>query len=132
TVRVAGKTIEAGQHVSVILNACNRDPRAYADPDRFDITRPVQRHITFTAGIHHCLGAALARVEATAMLRGILDRLPDLELAAGELRWKPAFVRGLVALPVTRGGAGPAAGQLRSASPVAAAKRAITPSSQPS
>jgi cytochrome P450 len=99
-VEVGGKTIEAGQQVSVILNAANRDPRVFDDPDRFDIMRRDVRHITFTVGIHYCLGAALARMEATTMFRAIADRLGDLELAVDEVQWRPAYVRGLVSLPV--------------------------------
>lgn len=103
TVTVGGKLIEEGQQVAVILNACNRDPRVYAEPDRFDVTRRFEQpHITFTVGIHHCLGAALARAEAGAMLGAIVDRLGDLQLATDEVRWRPAFIRGLEALPVRR------------------------------
>jgi cytochrome P450 len=97
---VGGQTIEPGQQVQVILNACNRDPRVYPDPDRFDITRTDLRHITFTAGIHYCLGASLARAEAAAMFRAIIERLGDLRLAVDEVQWRPAYIRGLVALPV--------------------------------
>jgi cytochrome P450 len=101
-VNVGGKTIEAGQQVSVILNAANRDPRVFEDPDRFDITRRDVRHITFTVGIHYCLGATLAKTEATMMFRAIAERLADVELAVDEVQWRPAYVRGLVSLPVAR------------------------------
>lgn len=105
---IGGRDIKAGQHVSVILNACNRDPRVCNDPDRFDITRTNVRNITFTAGIHYCLGAALARTEAGIMLEAVANRLSDIELAIdpSEVQWRPTFIRGLAALPVRRVRAG--------------------------
>ncbi|MGE0306102.1 MAG: cytochrome P450 [Acidimicrobiia bacterium] len=102
-IEIAGKTIEPGDQVSVILMACNRDPRVFDDPETFDLTRTDNRHITFTAGVHYCLGAALAKAEAAVMFRAICDRLGDLELAVDEVKWRPAYVRGLVELPVRRG-----------------------------
>jgi cytochrome P450 len=101
-VEVAGKTIEPGQIVQVILNAVNRDPRVFERPDEFDISRPVVRHLTFSAGIHFCLGAALARAEAATMFQAIITRLGNLELDVDEVRWRPAYIRGLTALPVRR------------------------------
>ncbi|MCU1344382.1 MAG: cytochrome, partial [Acidimicrobiia bacterium] len=74
-IEIAGKVIEPGDQVSVILNAANRDPRVFEDPDRFDVTRRNIRHITFTAGIHYCLGASLAKAEAAMMFRAIATRL---------------------------------------------------------
>jgi len=97
---VRGKTIEPGQQVQVILNACNRDPRVYEDPDRFDITRTDLRNITFTAGIHYCLGASLARAEASMMFRAIIERLGELRVAVDEVQWRKAYIRGVVSLPV--------------------------------
>jgi cytochrome P450 len=100
-IEVAGRTIAAGQQIFPILNAANRDPRVFAAPERFDIDRPNNRdHITFTEGIHHCLGAALARVEATALFRAVATQLRPLELARETLAWRPTYVRGLTALPV--------------------------------
>jgi pimeloyl-[acyl-carrier protein] synthase len=102
-IQVAGKTIETGQQIQFVLNAANRDPRVFPDPERFDLTRTPNRHITFTAGIHYCLGATLAKTEAAMLFQAIADRLGDLELATDEVQWRPAFIRGLVALPVQRG-----------------------------
>jgi len=97
---VGGKTIEPGQQVQVILNACNRDPRVFPDPDRFDITRTDFHHITFTAGIHYCLGASLAKAEASMMFRAIIERLGELHVAVDEVQWRRAYIRGVVSLPV--------------------------------
>jgi cytochrome P450 len=99
---VGGKTIEAGQQAQVILNAVNRDPRVYERADEFDIFRPEVRHLTFTAGIHYCLGATLARAEAAAMFRAIIERLGNLQLATQDIHWRSAYIRGLVSLPVQR------------------------------
>jgi cytochrome P450 len=100
-IEVGGRTIAAGQQIFPILNAANRDPRVFAAPERFDIDRPNNRdHITFTEGIHHCLGAALARIEATALFHAVATRLGPLELAADTLTWRATYVRGLTALPV--------------------------------
>jgi cytochrome P450 len=108
---VGGKTIEAGQQAQVILNAVNRDPRVYERPDEFDIFRPEVRHLTFTAGIHYCLGASLARAEASAMFRAIIERLGDLRLATEEIHWRSAYIRGLVSLPVERHASAASAGR---------------------
>ncbi len=96
TIRVASETIEyrdvafpAGSLVSVALAAANRDPDIYTDPETFDITREVKvPHMTFGSGIHHCLGAHLARAELQEALTLIADRCPDLE-PDGPVAWKP-------------------------------------------
>jgi cytochrome P450 len=96
TLRVAAEDIEyrdvrfpAGTLVSLSLAGANRDPDVYPEPDRFDITRETTTpHMTFGSGIHHCLGAHLARAELQEALTVIASRLPDLELA-GPVTWKP-------------------------------------------
>jgi cytochrome P450 len=100
-IEVGERVIEAGEQIFVILNAANRDPRVFADPERFDIDRPNNRdNITFTEGVHHCLGAWLARVEAGTLFRVVAERLGPLELATDTLAWRPTYVRSLTALPV--------------------------------
>ncbi|WP_236795463.1 cytochrome P450 [Amycolatopsis sp. GM8] len=101
-IEIGGKRIETGQQVMPLLIAANRDPRVFDDPERFDITRTPNPHITFTAGIHYCLGAVLAKAEAASMLSAICTRLDDLRLAVDEVRWRPSYVRGLESLPVAR------------------------------
>jgi len=86
--------------VKVVL--ANRDPAAYPDrPDRLDITRPNIRPHSFGGGIHFCLGAQLARIEAEVAISTLLQRLPDLKLDNAENPdWRPTFVlRGLQRLP---------------------------------
>jgi cytochrome P450 len=99
--RVGGIALTPGQWVFVGLAAANRDPRHFEAPDHFDITRKPNRHLTFGSGIHYCLGAPLARLEARIALPQLFARFPDLR--PGELppRSAPAFsVRAYQSLPV--------------------------------
>jgi cytochrome P450 len=85
---------------ALLVGAANRDPLVFADPDRLDVGRDPNPHLSFSSGIHHCLGAALARLEIGVAVPKILRELPDLRLAA-KPRWRDTFVlRGLTALPV--------------------------------
>ncbi|MDT0394161.1 MULTISPECIES: cytochrome P450 [Streptomyces] len=100
---LAGTRVAAGDAVLVSLAAASRDPLAFPDPDRFDLTRSPKGHLAFGHGIHHCLGAPLARTEAAVALRLLLDRYPGLALAAdpAALTWRTStLLRGLTALPV--------------------------------
>ncbi|WP_055567666.1 cytochrome P450 family protein [Streptomyces atriruber] len=101
-VEIAGTVIPAGDPVLVLLAAANRDPDRFPDPDRFDITRDARGHLGFSHGVHHCLGAPLARLEATIALRALLERCPDLALDTdpAALAWRPSLMRGLLHLPV--------------------------------
>jgi cytochrome P450 len=102
-VQLSGGTIQAGEPVYADRTAANRDPRVFVDPHKLDITRQPNPHIGFGHGIHHCLGAQLARLELQVSLSVLLDRLPGLTLAVDEedLAWrKGVTLRGLVALPV--------------------------------
>ena len=99
---VGGRRIAQGDSVLCLLGSANRDPAAYPDnPDRLDITRPNIRPHSFGGGIHFCLGAQLARIEAEVAISTLLRRLPDLELDdADNPEWRPTFVlRGLMRLP---------------------------------
>jgi cytochrome P450 len=87
-----------------VMASANRDPRQFPDPDTLDLRRQPERHVAFAAGIHYCLGAWLARLEARVVLDTLFRRLPHLALAPGEPRWKPMiFLRGLESLPLTWG-----------------------------
>jgi cytochrome P450 len=101
-VALAGQTIPCGALVVLLLGAANRDPARFTDPDRFDPMRRHQGHLAFGAGVHACLGASLARVEAQVAVGSLLRRLPSLRLATDRPAWRPsATLRGLAALPVT-------------------------------
>jgi cytochrome P450 len=80
-VTIAGTTIPVGEVVLVSLLGANRDPARFADPDRLDVTRQPAGHVAFGYGIHHCLGAPLARLEGEVAVRVLLERFPDLALA---------------------------------------------------
>jgi cytochrome P450 len=102
-VEVGGVRIPAGSVVVAMLGAANRDARRFAAPDDFDVAREDNPHLAFGHGIHFCLGAPLARMEAEAALGSLLRRFPDVELAADrdEIRWRPsALLRGPAELPV--------------------------------
>ncbi|NBM15273.1 cytochrome P450 [Streptomyces sp. GC420] len=104
-VRIAGTEIPPGSLVLVALAAGDRDPDRFPDPDRFDIRRDSRGHIAFGHGIHHCLGAPLARMEGRIAVRTLLERCPGLELdpepGGGRLEWLPGLlIRGLRSLPV--------------------------------
>lgn len=79
-VEMRGKSIRAGDSVRVSLGAANRDPERFPDPDRFDIRRVDNKHLSFGNGIHFCLGAALARSETEVMFNMVLDEMPNLSL----------------------------------------------------
>jgi cytochrome P450 len=101
---LGGKKIPRGESVLCLLGSANRDPAAYPDhPDRLDITRPNVRPLSFGGGIHHCLGAQLARIEAEIAISTLLRRLPELRLDdADNPEWRPTFVlRGLKRLPAS-------------------------------
>ncbi|SJZ45882.1 hypothetical protein SAMN02745126_01150 [Enhydrobacter aerosaccus] len=100
-VEVAGVTIPAGQNVITLLGAANRDPAIFADPDRLDVGRENVRPMSFGGGIHHCLGAQLARLEGELVFTALVERLPNLELPGkNEPDWRQNFtLRGLNKLP---------------------------------
>ncbi len=99
-----GSTLDAGNTMVLLLAGANRDPEVFAEPDRFDIHREnARRHLAFGFGIHHCLGAALARMEAEVAWRQLLEHFPDISA------WRPAgtpqqtagrMIHGLRSLPV--------------------------------
>ncbi len=108
TVRVASRDMELQgcpikqtQAIITSLPASNRDPRAYANPDAFDITREAKPHVSFGGGAHICIGAPLARLEAQVVFQMLFDRFPNLTLAEETVTWKPTvFFHGLQRLNV--------------------------------
>ena len=101
---VDGRMFEKGTQVVTLLAAANRDPDKFPEPDRLDIGRDDNQHLTFSHGIHYCLGAALARLEGQVVFSTLAKRFPDMRLAvpAEQVEYRDHFVlRGLKALPVT-------------------------------
>jgi cytochrome P450 len=101
---LGGKRIPKGESVLCLLGSANHDPAVYPDrPERLDIARPNVRPLSFGGGIHFCLGAQLARIEAEIAISTLLRRLPDLRLDDAENpQWRPTFVlRGLKCLPAS-------------------------------
>ena len=101
-IALRGRTIPANSMVLAMIGSANRDPKHFRDPNRFDITRSPNAHIAFGHGIHFCIGAPLARLEARVAVPILLDRLRDLRLA-GDAPWEPraAFhVHGPSRLPI--------------------------------
>jgi cytochrome P450 len=100
-IEVAGVTIPRGSELALLFGSANRDGARFADPDRLDVTRADNPHITFGAGIHFCLGAPLARLELAESFGALLRRAPSLTLLR-EPTWQPGYViRGLNELVVT-------------------------------
>ncbi len=100
-VEFGAQCILASSEILVVLAAANHDPDRFADPDRFDVSRTGNNHVGFGAGVHHCLGAHLARVEAEIAIRTLLRRCPNLSLSETRLHWRPnPFLRGLESLPL--------------------------------
>jgi cytochrome P450/membrane protein YdbS with pleckstrin-like domain len=100
-IEVRGTPIPRGVEVALLFGSANHDPRRFTNPERLDVTRADNQHISFGAGIHYCLGAPLAKLELQASYGEILRRVPRLALAE-EPRWGPGYIiRGLERLMVT-------------------------------
>jgi cytochrome P450 len=100
-IEVGGVVVGPGEFAMVLIGSANRDPEAFVDPDTFDVGRADNNHLGFGFGIHHCLGAALARLEAQVALAALTRRARVLERTSEELTYKQNIVlRGLTALPV--------------------------------
>ncbi|HKN95631.1 MAG TPA: cytochrome P450 [Pseudonocardiaceae bacterium] len=106
---IGGVEVPAGDVVTLAVGSANRDERRYPGADEFDLRRDPSGHLAFGHGIHFCLGAPLARLEAEIAFAGLLDRFAHIELAVprDELRWRPgALMRALTSLPVRVGPTG--------------------------
>jgi cytochrome P450 len=99
---IGGTVLAAGTPVALLIGSANRDPRVFARPGQLDLTRSPNPHLSFGAGIHYCLGAPLARLEASLALGHLLSRTRHIELATPCQRHKDitAAIRGLAELPV--------------------------------
>jgi cytochrome P450 len=101
-IEIGGVLIPIAQPVVMAFGSANRDPSRYHAPDDLDVRRDASGHLGFGYGIHYCLGAPLARLEAAIAIGGLLERFPGMTLAVrpDELRWRPTLLRGLEQLPV--------------------------------
>lgn len=95
-VEIGGQTIQKGQQVVLMYSSGNRDPEHFVDPDRFDVTRSPNNHISFGFGTHFCMGASLARLEIKTMFRHLLERVESIRVVPGSVVEMPnSFVHGL-------------------------------------
>ena len=100
-IEVGGKIIEPGQGISLLFGSANRDEAQFPEPDRLNLARRPNRHLTFAHGPHFCLGAAIARAEAQIAVQTVVDRCDNLELVNDSADWLEGFsFRGLKTLPV--------------------------------
>jgi cholest-4-en-3-one 26-monooxygenase len=97
---LGGQKIRENDKVVIYYGSANRDPRAFAEPDRFDVERDPNPHVGFGIGVHYCLGASLAKLEMRIMFEELLRRLPDLELAGPIARLRSNFINGIKSMPV--------------------------------
>jgi cytochrome P450 len=100
-IELSGRVIPKGDELTVWVGAANRDPRVFADPNTFDITRTPNPHLAFSTGTHYCLGVNLAKLEGNVVFRVLLDELPELEHDESELAWGESPMRPLItSMPV--------------------------------
>src|ERR1700749_2170521 len=96
------KVMEKGDRIRWCISSANRDPNVFVEPDRFDITRQPNPHVAFGNGVHHCLGATLARVEGQEVFKALAERFPNLQAVTQNLEYQPSITfRSLKALPIT-------------------------------
>ena len=98
------KVIKKEDRIRWFISSANRDPRKFEDPDRFDITRWPNPHVAFGAGIHHCLGATLVRVEGQEAFKAFAERFEslNLDITDDQLEYQPSITfRSLKSLPIT-------------------------------
>jgi cytochrome P450 len=98
---IAGQVVQQGAFIFNVLNAGNRDPRQFSDPDRLDFGRPQPAHVGLGTGIHQCVGAPMARRVVSVAVPRFVHRFPDATLADGRVWQRNISIRGLSALPVT-------------------------------
>ena len=98
--KIAGTPYPAGTGITLGIGAANRDPAAFADPDRFDIARDPNRHLAFAFGIHQCAGLSLARLEARVAVGRFVARFPEYRLGGAPIHARRARFRALVSAPV--------------------------------
>jgi len=101
-IEMRGKVMEKNDRIRWFISSANRDPEKFANPNTFDITRQPNPHVAFGNGVHHCLGATLARVEGQEVFKALAERFPNLQMASDRLEYQPSITfRSLKSLPVT-------------------------------
>ena len=101
-VEIRGKVIRKDDRVRWFNASANRDAEVFEEPDKFDIVRWPNRHVSFGSGVHHCLGATLARLRGQEAFQGLAGRFPSLRLETDSLEYQPSInFRSLKALPVS-------------------------------
>ena len=101
-VEMRDKVLRKDDRIRWFISSANRDPEAFADPDTFDITRHPNQHVAFGSGVHHCLGATLARVEGQEVFKALAERFPALQVETEDLEYQPSITfRSLKSLPIT-------------------------------
>jgi cytochrome P450 len=99
-VTIRGETVRSGARIVALIGSANRDDRRFEDPDKLDVRRVIRRHLAFGEGIHFCLGAPLARLEARVALELVLTRITNYEVSGPIVRTTRVNERGLTSLPV--------------------------------
>ena len=103
-IELGGAQIANGEHMLLLIGSANRDAERFSDPERLNLTRQPNRHLSYSAGAHYCLGAWLARLECQIALRSLFTRFPNMRLGSGPIQFRPdILLRGLENLPVVFG-----------------------------
>ena len=101
-VEIGRKQTKKGDRIRWFISSANRDPDRFQDPDKMDITRWPNGHVAFGAGIHHCLGATIARVEGQEVFKALSERYPNLELKTHDMDYQESIVfRSIKSMPVS-------------------------------
>jgi len=101
-VEMRGKVMRKNDRIRWFISSANRDPDAFANPLNFDISRHPNPHVAFGSGVHHCLGATLARLEGQEVFKALAERFPGLQIETEDLEYQPSITfRSLKSLPVT-------------------------------
>jgi pimeloyl-[acyl-carrier protein] synthase len=97
-----GKQIKKDDRIRWIISSANRDPEKFENPDKMDITRWPNPHVAFGAGVHHCLGATIARVEGQEVFKALAERYPNLQLKRPDMDYRESIVfRSIIEMPVS-------------------------------
>jgi cytochrome P450 len=101
-VEVRGKVLKKDDRLRWFITSANRDPEKFPEPEKFDINRYPNLHVAFGSGIHHCLGATLARLEGQEAFRALAERFESLHVETDRIEYQPSIsFRSIKSLPVT-------------------------------